>query len=153
MALDIEARLISGGAIKIADTLPSEYKKLDYQEISQFEKNNFHGKFKRWGWTSAIALNSEDTAPLQFQAFNHQFNFILMTDYNNKDDDAAQASAKSYLQEQILHVVSEMRKTKVNGTKEVCNVVIGEIDDPVFLDDNSAIAYVTTVIINYRYRI
>lgn len=153
MALDIERRLVEGGRVVIQGNLPADYKVLDYQEVDQFDKNNFKGKNKRWGWTSSVASNSEDTAPLQYQALNHQFNFILMTDYNNKDDDTAQEEAKSVLNELILTIIKEMRKTKVNGTKEVANVIIGEIDPPTFLDDNSALAYVTTVIINYRYRI
>lgn len=154
MAFDIEERIVVKGRALIEATLTSEgYRQLDYQEVSQFDKNNFMGKFKRYGWTSAVAVNAEESAPLRFQSFNQQFNFILMTDYNNKDDDTAQELAKSELQKRILEVVGEMRKTKVNGVREVCNVIIGEIDDPEFLDDNSAIAYVTTVIVNYRYRV
>ena len=153
MALDIERRLVAGGKVNIIAALPADYRQLDYQEVSQFTKNNFRGKFKRYGWTSATAVNAETTAPLNTQAFDHQFNFILMTDYNNKDDDSAQEEAKSVLSELILAVVSEMRKTKVNAVKEVTHAVIGEVDEVEFLDDNSAIAYITTVIINYRYRI
>ena len=151
--LDIERRLVTGGKVVIKNNLPSDYEQLDYQEIEQFDKNNFQGKNNKFGWTSSVALNSEATAPLIFQAFNQQFNFILMTDYNNKDDDLAQEDAKSTLNELILAVVGQMRKTKVNGVAEVCNVIIGEIDEVNFLDDNSAIAYVTTVIINYRYQV
>jgi len=153
MALDIEKRLVAGGKVVIIDNVPSDYEVLDYQEPEQFDKNNFQGKNKRFGWTSALAVNSEASAPLGFQALDHSFNFILMTDYNNNDDDTTQETAKSDLQALILCVIKEMRKTKVNAVAEVCNVIIGEIDDPAFLDDNSAIVYVTTVIINYRYRI
>ena len=153
MALDIERRLVVGGKVVIKNNLPAGYEQLDYQEIEQFDKNNFQGKNNKFGWTSSVALNSEASAPLRFQAFDHQFNFILMTDYNNKDDDLAQEDAKSTLNELILAVVGQMRKTKVNGVAEVCNVIIGEIDEVNFLDDNSAIAYVTTVIINYRYQV
>ena len=153
MSLDIERRLVAGGKVIIQASLPADYKILDYQEVDQFDKNNFKGKNKRWGWSSGVASNSEDTAPLQFRALNHQFNLILMTDYNNKDDDTAQEEAKSILNELILAIIAQMRKTKVSGVREVSNVVIGEIDPPTFLDDNSALAYVTTVIINYRYRI
>ncbi len=153
MALDIERRLVAGGKVVIIANLPSEYNVLDYQEPEQFDKNNFQGKNKRFGWTSGIAVNSEASAPFQFQALDHTFNFILMTDYNNQDDDTAQEAAKSELQKLILCVITAMRKTKVNAVTEVCNVIIGEIDDPTFLDDNSVIVYVTTVIINYRYRI
>lgn len=154
MNFDIEERLVQKGKELIQITFETEgYLPLDYQEVSQFDKNNFQGKFKRWGWASAVAFNAEDTAPLRHQAFNHQFNLVLMTDYNNQDDDTAQTAAKSELQKRILEIVALMRKTKVNGVAEVCNVVIGEIDDPTFLDNNSAIAYVTTVIINYRYRV
>lgn len=151
--LDIEKRLIAGGKTVIIDTLPPEYQQLDYQEPDQFEKNNFQNKFKRYGWTSSVAVNAEDTAPLQYQSLDQNFNFILMSDYNNQDDDSPQEATKSMLQEQILNVIYNMRKTKVDGTREVSNVIIGEIADPEFIDDNSTIVYVTTVIVKYRFRI
>ena len=154
MAFDIEEKLVLNGATLIDSVLNADgYKVMDYQEVEQFEENNFAGLFKRWGWTSSVALNAEESAPLRFQAFNHQFNFILMTDYNNNDDDIEQVKAKSELQKRILEVVAQMRKTKVNGTQCVTNVLVGEIAEPTFLNDNSAVAYVTTVIINYRYRV
>lgn len=153
MSITIVTDITTNGRTVISGVLPAKYKQLDYQEPEQFSKNNLKGKEKRFGWVSSTAVNNEEIAPMGFQGFSHTFLLTLLTDFNTKDDDTKQEEAKNELYQHVLSIAATLRKTKVGGTVSVCNVLVGEIAEPDFLDNNSSVALVTAIIVQYRYRI
>lgn len=151
MDIDIVEEIIDSVKVKLGTLLPA-FSQLDYEH--EILKNNERGLNNRFGFIPKAASFKEGSA-LSFTTMEHNFQFIITTDYMNKDDDAAQSIALNLLYSKAHGVVKALQKKSIIlATNDFKLLLVNGVsmDDPENFDDNSSIVLRVNFVFTYRFK-
>lgn len=151
MAVEIVSEIITEVKLTL-DALLTSYARLDYE--FEIEKNSDRGNTKRFGFIPGPADFKEGSA-LGFTTMLHTFQLILTTDYQNKDDDSAQANALQGMYAEAHGVIKAIQKKSITLPTSGYTVLLisgANFDDPEHFNDNSSTALRANLVITYRFR-
>jgi len=132
-------------AKSLLSTYLTGYTQLDYEY--DIESNHFKNKNKRYGFIPKNASRSEGTT--RSSTFEHVFQLILTTDFNNKSDDTQQRAAVA----ELFEKTHDMYKIFANNALGASLVEVVSISEPEVLDDKTVIVLRSDINIKYRYNL
>lgn len=151
MALEIVSEIVSE-VKNILDSLLPDYKRLHYEfDVSS---NNERGITKRFGFIPEAA-NFKEGSALGFTTMEHDFQLILVTDFQNKDDDSSQAIAVQGLYSQAHEVLKNLQSKPLTLPTSGYRVLLISgisFDAPEYINENSTVVLRANFNFTYRFR-
>ena len=128
------------------------FSQIDYEY--DIELNSDRGYTEKYGFIPEAATFTEGRS-MGFSTLDHNFQLILVNDFNNQDCDTAQNTTLMGMYEKAQSLLKDLQKSRLTlptPTNRVLLISGLSFDEPEFSGDNSTVALRLNFNIQYSYR-